>query len=138
MLIGIAAAFLPHTTKPSVASKLAQANPPVAVPPQWLPVLLASGVGVGVGVSAGVGGGVVVVPSPSPPPPPVLTLNVTYYDFSVHADGNKHSDSHPDFERGCEEASPGEEPTFFPCEGEEGLVETILGDDGRHRAWHHA
>ena len=42
MLIGIAAAFLPHTTKPSVASKLAQANHPVAVPPlQWLPVLLA-------------------------------------------------------------------------------------------------
>ena len=43
MLIGIAAAFLPHTTKPSVASKLAQTNHPVAVPPaQWLPVFLAA------------------------------------------------------------------------------------------------
>ena len=45
VLIGVAAAFrtafLPHTTKPSVASKLAQTNP-VAVPPQWLPVLLAA------------------------------------------------------------------------------------------------
>ena len=122
MLIGVAAAFCaaftPHMTKPSVANKLAEANHPVAVPPQWLPVLLAS------------------APSPSLPPPPVLTLNVTYYDFSVHADGNKHSDSHPDFERGCEEASAGEEPTFFPCEGQTGLVEAMLGDDGRHRAWH--
>ena len=38
VLIGVAAtfrtAFLPHTTKPSVASKLAQTNHPVAVPPQ--------------------------------------------------------------------------------------------------------
>ena len=46
VLIGVAAtfrtAFLPHTTKPSVASKLAQTNHPVAVPPQWLPVLLAA------------------------------------------------------------------------------------------------
>ena len=46
-LIGVAAAFhaafLPHTTKPSVASKLAQTNHPVAVPPaQWLPVFLAA------------------------------------------------------------------------------------------------
>ena len=122
MLIGVAAAFCaaftPHMTKPSVANKLAEANHPVAVPPQWLPVLLAS------------------APSPSLPPPPVLTLNVTYYDFSVHADGSKHSASHPDFERGCEEASAGEEPTFFPCEGQTGLVEAMLGDDGRHRAWH--
>ena len=46
VLIGVAAAlrtaFLPHTTKPSVASKLAQTNHPVAVSPQWLPVLLAA------------------------------------------------------------------------------------------------
>ena len=47
LIIGVAAAFrtafLPHTTKPSVASKLAQTNHPVAVvPPQWLPVLLAA------------------------------------------------------------------------------------------------
>ena len=46
VLIGVAAAFratfLPHMTKPSVASKLAEANHPVAVPPQWLPVLLAA------------------------------------------------------------------------------------------------
>ena len=47
VLIGVAAAlrtaFLPHTTKPSVASKLAQTNHPVAVPPaQWLPVFLAA------------------------------------------------------------------------------------------------
>ena len=47
VLIGVAAAFrtafLPHTTEPSVASKLAQTNHPVAaVPPQWLPVLLAA------------------------------------------------------------------------------------------------
>ena len=38
VLIGVAAAFraafLPHMTKPSVASKLAQTNHPVAVPPQ--------------------------------------------------------------------------------------------------------
>ena len=46
VLIGVAAAFRtfafpPHMTKPSVASKLAQTNHPVAVvPPQWLPVLL--------------------------------------------------------------------------------------------------
>ena len=47
VLIGVAAAFrtafLPHMTKPSVASKLAQTNHPVAVPPpQWLPVFLAT------------------------------------------------------------------------------------------------
>jgi len=44
ILIGVAAfcAFTPHTTKPSVASKLAEANHPVACPPQWLPVLLAA------------------------------------------------------------------------------------------------
>ena len=45
LLIGVAAAFcatfLPHMTKPSVVSKLAEANHPVAVPPQWLPGLLA-------------------------------------------------------------------------------------------------
>ena len=45
VLIGVAAgfrtAFLPHT-KSSVASKLAQTNHPVAVPPQWLPVLMAA------------------------------------------------------------------------------------------------
>ena len=45
VLVGVAAsfgaAFLSHTAKPvSVASKLAQANHPVAVSPQWLPVLL--------------------------------------------------------------------------------------------------
>ena len=48
VLIGVAAAFRtfafpPHMTKPSVASKLAQTNHPVAVPPpQWLPVFLAT------------------------------------------------------------------------------------------------
>ena len=47
VFIGVAAAFrtafLPHMTKPSVASKLAQTNHPVAVPPpQWLPVFLAT------------------------------------------------------------------------------------------------
>ena len=44
VLIGVAAAFraafLPHMTESSVASKLAEVNHPVAVPPQWLPVLL--------------------------------------------------------------------------------------------------
>ena len=44
VLIGVAAAFFPHTTKPSVASKLAQTNHPVVVPPQWLPVLLAANI----------------------------------------------------------------------------------------------
>jgi len=40
----LGAAFLPHMAKPgSVASKLAQASHPVAVSPQWLPVLLAAG-----------------------------------------------------------------------------------------------
>ena len=46
VLFGVAAAFraafLPHMTESSVASKLAEANHPVACPPQWLPVLLAS------------------------------------------------------------------------------------------------
>ena len=46
VLIGIAAlfsaAFIPHTTKPSVASTLGEVNHPVACPPQWLPVLLAA------------------------------------------------------------------------------------------------
>ena len=46
-LIGVAAAFraafLPHMTESSVASKLAEVNHPVAVPPQWLPVLLGLG-----------------------------------------------------------------------------------------------
>ena len=45
VLIGVAAAFcaavIPHFTRPSVASKLAEAEHPVACPPQWLPVLLA-------------------------------------------------------------------------------------------------
>ena len=44
VLIGVAAAFraafLPHMTESSVASKLAEANHPVACPPQWLPVIL--------------------------------------------------------------------------------------------------
>ena len=47
VLIGVAAAFraafLPHMTESSVASKLAEVNHPVAVPPQWLPVLLGQG-----------------------------------------------------------------------------------------------
>eukprot|EP00964_Phaeocystis_antarctica_P121293 scaffold84969_cov57-Phaeocystis_antarctica.AAC.1 len=46
VLIGVAAAFcagvIPHITKPSVASKLAGAEHPVAYPPQWLPLLLAT------------------------------------------------------------------------------------------------
>ena len=47
VLIGVAAAFhaavTPHMTTSSVeASKLAETNHPVAVPPQWLPVLLAN------------------------------------------------------------------------------------------------
>tara|TARA_B100000795_G_scaffold219314_1_gene173581 strand:+ start:456 stop:647 length:192 start_codon:yes stop_codon:yes gene_type:complete len=46
VLIGVAAAFraafLPHMTESSVASKLAEANHPVACPPQWLPVILAA------------------------------------------------------------------------------------------------
>ena len=108
------ATFTPHMTKPGVASKL-EAHHSGAVPPQWLPVLLASN-------------------SPPTSPPPVLTLNVTYYDFSVHEDGNKHSDSHPDFERGCEPASAGKEPTFHPCNGQAGLVEATLGEDGRRRS----
>jgi len=33
---------MPHITKPSVASKLARVEHPVACPPQWLPVLLAA------------------------------------------------------------------------------------------------
>ena len=46
VLLGVAAAFCaastPHATNPSVVvSKLAEVNPPVACPPQWLPVLLA-------------------------------------------------------------------------------------------------
>ncbi len=61
-------------------------------------------------------------------PPPVLTLNVTYYDFSVHEDGFKHKDSHPDFERSCEVGNHG---SFQPCNGETGLVESTLGSDGR-------
>ena len=46
VLIGVAAAFcaafIPNTTKPCVASKLAEADHAVVSPPQWLPVLLAS------------------------------------------------------------------------------------------------
>eukprot|EP00964_Phaeocystis_antarctica_P133767 scaffold97996_cov68-Phaeocystis_antarctica.AAC.2 len=44
VLLGVAAfcaASTPHETMPSVASKLAEVNHPVACPPQWLPVLLA-------------------------------------------------------------------------------------------------
>ena len=44
VLLGVAAfcaASIPHETMPSVASKLAEVNHPVACPPQWLPVLLA-------------------------------------------------------------------------------------------------
>ena len=47
VLICIVAAFscaanIPNTTKPCVASKLAEADHAVVSPPQWLPVLLAS------------------------------------------------------------------------------------------------
>lgn len=47
VLIGVAvaccaASFLPRMTKSSVASKLAEANHPVACLPQWVPVLLAA------------------------------------------------------------------------------------------------
>jgi len=45
-LIGVAAAVCAavsaHPTKPIVASELAEANPPAACPPQWLPVLVAT------------------------------------------------------------------------------------------------
>ena len=37
------AAFIPYTTKPCTASKLAEVEHAVANPPQWLPVFLASG-----------------------------------------------------------------------------------------------
>ena len=46
VLIGIAAAFCatfaPHMIKLKVASKLADTNRPVASPPHWVPVFLAS------------------------------------------------------------------------------------------------
>jgi hypothetical protein len=46
VLIGVTAvfcaAFTPHMTRPSVASKLAKINHPDACPPQWVSVLLAS------------------------------------------------------------------------------------------------
>ena len=46
VLISVAAvccaAFTPHMTRPSVASKLAEIYHPDACPPQWVPVLLAS------------------------------------------------------------------------------------------------
>ena len=43
VLIGVAAAFCAtFVTKPCVASKLAELHNPVACPPQWLPVLVAS------------------------------------------------------------------------------------------------
>eukprot|EP00964_Phaeocystis_antarctica_P091494 scaffold58689_cov63-Phaeocystis_antarctica.AAC.1 len=46
VIIGVVAAFcaafLPHMTKPSVASKQTEANHPVACPLQWLPVILAA------------------------------------------------------------------------------------------------
>jgi len=38
----ICAGVIPYITKPSVASKLAEAEHPVACPPRWLPALLAS------------------------------------------------------------------------------------------------
>ena len=45
VLVGVAAAFafIPNTLKPCAASKLAEVEHAVACPPQWLPVLLASG-----------------------------------------------------------------------------------------------
>merc|ERR1719469_1329611 len=52
VLIGVAAAFIPHITKPCVTSKLAKVKS-VASPPQWLPVLLATN-----------------NPAPPPMPPP--------------------------------------------------------------------
>ena len=59
VLISVAAvccaAFTPHITRPSVASKLAEIYHPDACPPQWVPVLLASS-------------------SSPPPPPPELPL----------------------------------------------------------------
>ena len=46
VLIGVAAAFratfLPHMTKPSVASKRAETDQPDVCPPHWLPVLPAA------------------------------------------------------------------------------------------------
>ena len=36
------AAFIPNTTKPCAASRLAEDNHPIVYPPQWLPVFLAS------------------------------------------------------------------------------------------------
>ena len=114
MLIGVAAAFnatsVMYGTKPSVASKLAELNHPLTCPPQWLPVFLAA----------------------SAFSPPELTLNVTYYDFSVHPDGSTHPDSHPDFGRSCDSNVAG---SFHPCDGEAGLVEATLGSDGRRRTW---
>eukprot|EP00964_Phaeocystis_antarctica_P121655 scaffold85321_cov69-Phaeocystis_antarctica.AAC.1 len=65
------AAFIPNTTKPCAASRLAEDNRPIVCPPQWLPVLLASHeAGSGLMVP-----GVVSLtevkssPPPSPPPP---------------------------------------------------------------------
>ena len=128
LLVIVAAAFcavsIPHMTKPSVANKLAEVNYPVACPPQWLPALLASS------------------PSPPPssprpptlppsppasPPVPVLELNVTYYDFPT---------SHPDFERSCSNTATLSNPSVggWLCLGEEGLVQTTLGSNGRCRA----
>ena len=52
VLIGVAAAFIPHITKPCVTSKLAKVKS-AASPPQWLPVLLATN-----------------NPAPPPMPPP--------------------------------------------------------------------
>ena len=46
LLVGVAAvfhaAFTSHVAHPSAASRLSEANHPVAVSPQWLPVLLAA------------------------------------------------------------------------------------------------
>ena len=74
VLIGVAAAFCaaftPHMTKLSVANKLAEVNHPVAVPPQWMPVLLAAG-----------------ALQPSPPPPPPLVPPCAYLiDFALLLD----------------------------------------------------
>ena len=79
VLIGVAAAFratfLPHMTKPSVASKLAEANPPVALA-LAASALAKPAAGVAVAASA-----LPLYssspPSPSPPPPsqpPVRTM----------------------------------------------------------------
>ena len=70
VLLGVAAAFcaafLPHVTESSVASKLAEANHPAACPPQWLPVILAANIPV---PTTDGGRLLTLAQSPSPPPP---------------------------------------------------------------------